>query len=86
MQQASAYGEAALTHYLNNHKNESSQFYKKEAVHHIKRDLEYKFPDEEFSSEVTEEALQYMLFDFQNDVPFPEPKNPKRYFLKTSKG
>jgi DNA (cytosine-5)-methyltransferase 1 len=37
--EASEYGKAALTHYLYNHNNVVSQFYKKEAVHHIKRAL-----------------------------------------------
>lgn len=77
----SEYGKAALTHYLHNHNNGVSQFYKKEAVHHIKRALEYKFPDEEISSKVAEDALQYMLFDFKKDVPFPEPVKPKFKFI-----
>ena len=75
------YGKAALTHYLHNHKNGLSQFFKKEAVHHIKRALEYKFPDEDISSSVAENALQYMLFDFKNEVPFPEPKKPDFKFI-----
>jgi len=75
------YGKAALTHYLHNHKNDESQFYKKEAVLHIKRALEYKYPDKIISLKVAEDALQYMLFDFKNDVPFPEPKNFKFKFI-----
>lgn len=79
--EASEYGKAAFTHYLHNHENGVSQFYKKEAVQHVKRALEYKFPNEEISSLVAEEALQYMLFDFKKDVPFPEPANPKFKFI-----
>jgi DNA (cytosine-5)-methyltransferase 1 len=79
--EASEYGKAALTHYLHNHKNGVSQFYKKEAVHHIKRALEYKFPDKDITSKVAEDALQYMLFDFKKDVPFPEPEKPKFKFI-----
>ena len=79
--EASEYGKAALTHYLHNHNNGVSQFYKKEAVHHIKRALEYKFPDEDITSKVAEDALQYMLFDFKKDVPFPEPEKPKFKFI-----
>lgn len=79
--EASEYGKAALTHYLHNHKNGVSQFYKKEAVHHVKRALEYKFPEEDITSKVAEDALQYMLFDFKKDVPFPEPEKPKFKFI-----
>lgn len=79
--EASEYGKAAFTHYLHNHENGVSQFYKKEAVQHVKRALEYKFPDEDVSSIAAEEALQYMLFDFKKDVPFPEPTKPKFKFI-----
>lgn len=79
--EASDYGKAAFTHYLHNHKNGVSKFYKDEAVHHVKRALEFKYPSEDISMQLAEEALQYMLFDFKNDVPFPEPKNPKFKFI-----
>jgi len=72
--EGSEYGKAAFTHYLHNNRNGVSQFYKKEALQHLKRTLEYKFPDEEISSLAAEEALQYMLYDFKNSVPFPEPQ------------
>jgi DNA (cytosine-5)-methyltransferase 1 len=79
--EASEYGKAAFTHYLHNHQNGVSKFYKKEAIQHVKRALEYKFPDEDISSIAAEEALQYMLFDFKKDVPFPEPAKPKFKFI-----
>lgn len=79
--EASEYGKAALTHYLHNHKNGVSQFYKEEAVHHIKRALEYKFPDKDISLKAAEDALQYLLFDLKRDVPFPEPEKPKFSFI-----
>ncbi len=74
-------GKAALTHYFHNHKNGVSQFYKHEAVNHVKRALECKYPEKEINNTVAEEALQYLLFDFKNDVPFPEPKKPKFKFI-----
>lgn len=74
-------GKAAFTHYLHNNKNGISDFYKKEAIQHVKRALEYKFPNQEITTTVAEEALQYMLFDFKKDVPFPEPENPKFSFI-----
>lgn len=79
--EASEHGKAALTHYLHNHQNGISQFYKQEAVQHVKRVLENKYPTEEVSSIVAEEALQYLLFDYKKDVPFPEPTNPKFKFI-----
>lgn len=79
--EASDYGKAAFTHYLHNNKNGVSKFYKNEAVHHVKRSLEFKYPSEDISMQLAEEALQYMLFDFKNDVPFPEPKKPKFKFI-----
>jgi DNA (cytosine-5)-methyltransferase 1 len=75
------YGKAALTHYLHNSQNGVSKFYKKEAVKHVKKALEYKFPDENITLKVAEEALQYILFDFKNDVPFPEPETPTFKFI-----
>ena len=75
------YGDAALTHYLNNHHNGASQFYKTEAIQYVKRALEYKFPSKDISSIAAEEALQSMLFDFTKDVPFPEPAEPKFKFI-----
>lgn len=77
----SEHGESALTHYLYNHENKASNTYKKEAVKHVKSALEKKYPDKEFSSDVAEVALQYILFNFKKDVPFPEPENPKFKFI-----
>jgi len=72
--------EASFTHYLHNHRNGVSQFYKKDAIEHVKKLLFYKFPDDEVSDKVAEEALQYMLFE-QEEVPFPVSKNPKFKFI-----
>jgi DNA (cytosine-5)-methyltransferase 1 len=78
---ASEYGKASFTHYLHNHKNGVSNVYKEEAVQHVKRALEYKFPEEVVTSSLAEEELQFMLFDFKKDVPFPEPETPKFKFI-----
>lgn len=79
--EASDYGQAAFTHYINNHHHEESQYFKKEAVQHIKRAIEYKYPEKEITSAVAEEALQYVLFDYKNEVPFPEPSKSKFTFI-----
>jgi DNA (cytosine-5)-methyltransferase 1 len=77
----SDYGKAAFTHYLHNHKNGVSQFYKKEAVEYVGQALRYKFPNEDISLVVAEEALQQMLFDLKDEVPFPQPTKPKFKFI-----
>ncbi|WP_405414501.1 DNA cytosine methyltransferase [Maribacter sp. Asnod1-A12] len=73
--------KAAFTHYLHNHKNGVSKFYKSDAIEYVKDILNRKNPEEEITSKVAEEALQYYLFDFKNNVPFPEPKKPKFKFI-----
>lgn len=73
--------KAAFTHYLHNHKNGVSEFYKCDAIKFVKDILTLKNPEEEVTDKVAEEALQYYLFDFKNNVPFPEPKKPKFKFI-----
>lgn len=80
-EQAYDFGKAAVTHYLHNHTNGVSSFYKNEAVQHVKRILEYKFPNETITQTVAEDALQYLIFDFKKTVPFPEPEKPKFKFI-----
>ena len=81
MFEASEHGNAVLTHYLQNHKNGVSCFYKKEALNHVKKALEHKFPEDNITSKVAEKALQYMIFDFQKNIPFPAPTKPKFKFI-----
>ena len=72
--------EAAFTHYLHNHKNGVSQFYKPDAIEHVKNLIKYKFPEEEVSNTVAEEALQYLIFH-KEDIPFPAPKKADFKFI-----
>lgn len=72
--------EAAFTHYLHNHQNGVSQFYKDDAIKYIKSYVKYQYPEETITDIATEEALQYLLFQ-QDDVPFPAPKKPKFKFI-----
>lgn len=74
-------GKAAFTHYLHNNENGVAGFYKEEAVSQVKRALQYKFPDDSITGKVAEEALQYLIFDFQEEVPFPAPNQPKFKFI-----
>lgn len=72
---------AAFTHYLHNHTNGVSKFYKKEAVSYVKEILEYKHPEDDITKEVAEDALQYLLFEMKNDVPFPPKEKAKFKFI-----
>lgn len=72
--------EAAFTHFLHNHRNGISTFFKEGAVKYVKDLLEYKYPDETVDSQIAEKVLQYLLFE-NKDVPFPAPKEPKFKFI-----
>jgi DNA (cytosine-5)-methyltransferase 1 len=72
--------EASFTHYLHNHKNGVSQFYKPDAIEHVKSLLDYKYPEQEVTNLVAEKALQYLIFE-QKSVPFPAPKAPDFKFI-----
>lgn len=72
--------EASFTHYLHNHENGISQFYKPDAIEHVKNLFKYKYPEEKTSNSAAEEALQYLVFQ-QENVPFPAPKNPEFKFI-----
>lgn len=72
---------AALTHYLHNSKNGISDYFRKGAIECVKEILEYTKPKDSISNQVAEEALQYLLFDLQKDIPFPEPEIPKFKFI-----
>lgn len=62
--------EAVITHYLHNNKNGVSQFFKEDAVKFTKEILQYKYPKENITNVVAEEALQYGIFDTLV-IPFP---------------
>lgn len=72
---------ASFTHYLHNHKNGVAQFYKKDALAFVKEILKKEYPSNEITDKVAEEALQYLIFDLNNSVPFPAPENPKFKFI-----
>lgn len=74
------YTESAFTHFLHNSKNGVSEKYKEGAVEHVRKLLEYKFPEEDNNIQVAEEALQYLI-NFKTQVPFPAPKEVKFKFI-----
>ncbi len=77
--------EAAFTHYLHNSKNGVSQFFKTDALNHVKKLIEYKFEEDEISDKVAEEALQALLFEKQ-DIPFPATEMHKFTFIDLFSG
>jgi len=74
-------GKAALTHYVHNHKNGVSGFYKKDAIAHIQKALEIKYPKESIDINIAESALQYIITDFKQAIPFPPPIDYKFTFI-----
>ena len=72
---------ASFTHYLHNHKNGVSQFYKKDALSYVKEILQKEYPTEKVTNKVAEEALQYLIFDLNKSIPFPAPEKPKFKFI-----
>ncbi|MDR7128275.1 DNA (cytosine-5)-methyltransferase 1 [Algoriphagus sp. 4150] len=77
----SDFGKAAFTHYMHNSQNGVSQFYKNEAIQHVKRAMEFKYPDVEISTTDAEKVLEDMLSDSKLDVPFPAPVEPEFKFI-----
>lgn len=71
-------GEASLTHYLHN-PNGSGQTYKQNAINHVLRLKQYG--GEEITRKVAEEALQYFIESFVDNIPFPSPQNPTFTFI-----
>jgi len=80
IEEANTEAEAAFTHYLHNHKNGVSQFFKEDAIEYVKSYAKYQYPEQKFTNKAAEEALQYLLFN-QTDIPFPAPKKPKFKFI-----
>jgi len=72
--------EAAYTHYLYNHKNGASKFFKKDAIKYLISYVNHKYPRENFNQSAAEEALQYLLFQ-KEDIPYPSHDNPKFKFI-----
>jgi len=72
--------EAALTHYIHNNTNGVSLFYRNGAIQATKDILKLKYPDENVTEQVAEEALQYGIFN-TFEVPFLPVENPTFTFI-----
>ncbi|MCC5945461.1 MAG: DNA cytosine methyltransferase [Bernardetiaceae bacterium] len=77
--------QASFTHFLHNHKNETSQVYKANALAFVKNVLSHKYPEHGISQQLTEEMLQYLIFKSQSSplsvIPFPAPQTPIFSFI-----
>ena len=72
--------EASYTHYLHNYKNGVSHFYKDGAIEYVKGVMQKKYPNENITQSVAEDALQYLI-TFKETIPFPKPKTPSFKFI-----
>ena len=72
--------EAALTHYLRNHLSSDQKVFKTEAIDHIKKLLEYKFPNDKALDVDIESALQDLRSE-EDEVPFPSSLTPSFKFI-----
>lgn len=72
--------DAVLTHYIHNKTDGVSRFYRDGAIRATKDILEYKYPDEDVTEQVAEEALRYGIFN-TFDVPFLPVENPSFTFI-----
>ena len=69
-----------FTHSLHNNKNGISKKYKPEAIDFVKSYLEIR-DSKDITNIVAEKALEYLLFDYNDSIPFPSPKPPKFTFI-----
>lgn len=73
------YERAAFTHYLYSHDQPEGEIFKRKAVDYFIKLEESR--QREFTWEAAEEAIQYSLFDYKTQVPFPEPEFPAFKFI-----
>ena len=77
-------GEAALTNYIHTFGTEASTKYNEEAYQHADYKFHTKYEvggDDTSANIAAESAIQYLLFNKNSHIPFPEPENPKFTFI-----
>lgn len=72
--------EAVITHYIHTNIDGISESYKKEAIEITKNILSAKYPEEEITNEVAEEALNYGIYK-TDSIPFKPAIEPKFEFI-----
>lgn len=73
--------QSALTHYIHNHTNGVSSFFKKDAEKCVQNYLQLKYPDMDISDEEANTALKENLNKLNRKVPFPPKKNTTFKFI-----
>jgi DNA (cytosine-5)-methyltransferase 1 len=73
--------KAAFTHFLHNHKNGVSKYYKEDAVAYVKQALELKYPENKISKEDAKASLNDIVSEHDLKVPFPPCNKPKFKFI-----
>lgn len=73
--------QASFTHYVYNHNDKSADSFKDSAVDYFKTLLQKEYPNDDITNKVTENALQYLLFNKSNTIPFPAPESPAFKFI-----
>ncbi|MEO0581898.1 MAG: DNA cytosine methyltransferase [Bacteroidota bacterium] len=80
MMELGGQGEAAFTHYLHNHTNGVSQYFREDAIEYVGNLLAYQQADEHIDFTLAEEMLQHLISE-PVDIPFPAPQSPKFKFI-----
>ncbi len=75
------FGNAALTHFIQNHKNGISSYFKDEAEKYLKVSLELKNPNIDITEVFVENSLKSLINDGHGKIPFPSPIEPKFKFI-----
>jgi len=73
--------QASFSHYLHNHENGVSKFYKETALNYVKEILSKEDSQKKITDKIAEDALQYLIFNYNDSVPFPAPKSPSFKFI-----
>lgn len=71
---------AAFTHYLHNHKNGVSKYYRPEAISHIRQVISV-ISKMEIKNSIAEEFLDEFLCTHMDSPTFPSPNNPTFTFI-----
>ena len=72
---------ASFTHFLHNVQYGIADLYKKDAESFLKNILNWKFPEKNITDDFTNKTLKQIAENFNQDIPFPTPSNPKFSFI-----
>jgi len=72
---------ASFTHFLHNVQYGIADLYKKDAEFFLKSVLTWKFPEKNITDDFSNKILKQIAENFNQDVPFPTPSNPRFSFI-----